>query len=709
MAVIGCKIEISSPEKYGKMTSIAVGEGFNLTHENPEALLIITDIWTGTLQETLGIPVRKLVWASAASDHTEIAIVSEKASDSEIRQVLRRLRRELGLEVEVHRLQNELVISRKQEEKFRKTLQSTPDAIVIVDGKGVITFVNDQTEVLFGYPPSELVGQTMEILIPEHHRPHHPAHREGFMNHPKARPMGGGLDLQCRRKDGTNLTVEVSLSPVMTETGLQVASAIRDVTPRKMAEEDLKRARDEAQNANKAKSEFLANMSHELRTPLNAILGYSQILEKDKTLLTSQREGLEIIRRSGEHLLTLINDILDLSKIESGHMELHRFDFDFIDFLESIAEVARLRSREKGIAFIFEKLSDLPAAVHSDEKKLRQILFNLLSNAVKFTDEGGVAFKVGYHEGKIRFQIEDTGVGIAPEKVAELFLPFHQVGDKARHVEGTGLGLAISQRLARMLESEVKIKSVPGEGSIFWFELDLIEVEGFIATPKVNERSVIGYSGERKRVLIVDDKWENRSVLVKMLTPLGFEIMEAKDGFECLNKVVNFKPHVILLDLRMPEMDGFEVARRVRDTRRKSETVIIAVSASVFEHNREDSVRSGCDDFIAKPFQLSRILGLLQNHLSISWIYENDGENEQTQIELPADHSFIVISEKFSDAIYQAALMGDVEELLIIADRMEIEDKGNFLASKMIRKWVKAFEISRITKVAQEKGFFYDE
>ncbi|MBN8704297.1 MAG: PAS domain S-box protein [Bacteroidetes bacterium] len=709
MAVIGCKIEVSSPEKLGKIKSIAAGEGFNLTNENPEALLVISDVWTGTLQETLGIPVRKLVWASAASDHTEIAIVSDKATDSEIRQVLRRLRRELGLEVEVHRLQNELVISRKQEEKFKKILQSTPDAIVIVDGQGVITFTNDQTQSLFGYLPDELIGQTLEILIPDHHRHQHPAHREKFMHKPNARPMGTGLDLMCRRKDGTHLTVEVSLSPIMTETGIQIASAIRDVTPRKMAEEEIKRARDEAQNANKAKSEFLANMSHELRTPLNAILGYSQILEKDKTLLTSQREGLEIIRRSGEHLLTLINDILDLSKIESGHMELHRFDFDFIDFLESIAEVARLRAREKGIAFIFEKLSDLPAAVHSDEKKLRQILFNLLSNAVKFTDEGGVAFKVGYHEGKIRFQIEDTGVGIAPEKVEELFLPFHQVGDKARHVEGTGLGLAISQRLAKMLDSEVKIKSIPGEGSTFWFEIDLVEVEGFTAAPKVNERSVIGYSGERKRVLIVDDKWENRSVLVKMLTPLGFEIMEAKDGFECLNKVVHFKPHVILLDLRMPEMDGFEVARRVRDTRRKSETVIIAVSASVFEHNREDSVRSGCDDFIAKPFQLSRILGLLQSHLSISWVYENELTEETETRNLPAEHSFIIISEKFSEAIYQAAMMGDVEELLIIADRMEIENRENFLAAKMIRKWVKAFEISRITKVAQEKGFFYDE
>jgi len=708
MPVWGYKFSGVSREEMNRFVPLLEQEGFQGGESSPDGWLIILNPSETRLQDFPSVPSRTIHLTSEPVDLPYVTRLRPQADETDIRQILRLLNRDLSLDFEFRRMTEDLLSSKKLEGKFRKTLQATPDAIVIVDQDGRITFVNDQALDLFGYKTEELIGERMELLMPAEMRDQHPAHRGQFMKSPRVRPMGSGLDLWCQKKNGSQFPVEISLSPVMTETGLQVASAIRDITTRKNSEAELKRARDDAESANRAKSEFLANMSHELRTPLNAILGYCQILEKDKTLVPQQREGLEIIRRSGEHLLTLINDILDLSKIESGHMELHRHDFDFTDFLDAIAEITRMKSKEKGINFIFERLSDLPPAIHSDEKKLRQILFNLLSNAVKFTDEGGVAFKVGYHEGKIRFQIEDTGIGIASDKIRELFLPFHQVGDKFRHVEGTGLGLAISQRLARMLASEINVKSQPGEGSTFWFEADLIPVEDFQAAPKVNERMVVGYEGPRKKILIVDDKWENRSVLVKMLSPLGFDILESKDGFDCLNKVVTFKPDLILLDLRMPEMDGLEVARRVRSARKKSETVIIAVSASVFEHNREDSVRSGCDDFIAKPFQMSRILGLLQNHLDISWIYEADVPESSDPSGTPDPNSFVPVPEEFAYPMYQAAMMGDVEELLLLADRIENGTAAHKMIPKTIRKWVKSFELGKIIKMAEEKGYHYD-
>ncbi len=509
----------------------------------------------------------------------------------------------------------------------------------------------------------------------------------------------------------SSLATQIGIAIQQSELYLQLEAQLTEL---QQAEIALQRAKEAAEVANRAKSEFLANMSHELRTPLNGILGYAQILKKDTNLTGQQQDSLSIIYQCGEHLLTLINDILDLSKIEAQRMELLPTEFHLPNLLRSLTDFFRMRSEQKDIAFTYEILAPLPNGVMADQKRLRQVLINLLSNAVKFTDRGGVTFKVGYMgnepqptnnqqlttNNKIRFQVEDTGIGIESSKLEEIFLPFHQVGDRTHAVEGSGLGLAISQKLVQMMGSKIQVRSTLGEGSVFWFDLDLPQVLGWHEPLQSESRCLIGFKGRKRKVLIVDDHQVNLSLLREQLELLEFEILEAVDGQDCLNKAVEFQPDLILMDLVMPVLDGFEATRRLRQLPELKNVVVIALSANVFEATKQESLAAGCQDFLPKPVQTKQLLESVMVHLGLDGIYEEPQSPTDVKPNLLRSDLIAPPPSEIA-ALSKLVKMGDIKSILDQAARLEKLNSNLVPFATQIRQLAQGFKLKQLLEILQ--------
>jgi len=466
----------------------------------------------------------------------------------------------------------------------------------------------------------------------------------------------------------------------------------REIAERVRAGEELRTAKETAEAANKAKSVFLSNMSHELRTPLNAILGFSQLLGHSTNLDPEEQKNLGIIRSSGELLLNLINDVLDMSKIEAGRAVLTEKDFDMYRLLDGIEDMFRMKAEEKGLRLVFECDAGVPRYVRADEGKLQQVLVNLLSNAVKFTEEGGITLKVinmttveeddlQSQISDLRFAISDTGPGIAPDELDSLFDAFAQTETGRKSQEGTGLGLPISQKFVQMMGGNITVESGVGRGTLFRFGIQAKTADGAKIETAQSERRVIALAPDQpcRRILIVDDEESNRLLLVKLLDLPGFKLRVAENGKEAVEIWKEWAPHLILMDMRMPVMDGFEATKRIKVAAKGRAAVIIAVTAGVFEEDRAVVLSAGCDDFMCKPFNESEIFDVIQKHLEVQYVYDREPETrEQDRTLLTADALVTLSAEPGQDAaLADAPEAPGREDALVPRETDETEEAGS--------------------------------
>jgi PAS domain S-box-containing protein len=515
-----------------------------------------------------------------------------------------------------------------EQQRLSAIIDNTADGIVVLQG-GRVLQLNPAAERMFGIGQAQAAGQPGDSLLAD-------------LDWNPAGPAGTARDALARRRDGSVTPVEVSLNPVSSGAGSLLVLVIRDATLRREAERHLIAARDAAEAARQSQAVFLANISHELRTPLNGILGFAQMLQREAPLTARQARGLKIIEDSGQHLLMLIDDILDLARIEQAKMELHPTALELPEFLQVVCDILRLRAQEKQLGFVCEAAPGLPAVVFVDGKRLRQVLLNLLANAIKFSDAGQVTLRAaavppaaGQHAGRLRFEVEDQGIGMGPAQLARLFQPFAQVAGPQQREGGSGLGLAISRQLVRLMGGDIEVHSREGLGSVFSFEIeapappserpadlragspgDGAAMPHPAAPAQGPQRQPDHRDGVRgARVLVVEDNPINQELVVELLGEAGVVVSVAWDGQEALDILDRQRFDAVLMDCLMPVMDGYAATQALRQRPALRDLPVIALTANAMAGDRDKALAAGMSDHIAKPVKLDELLATLSRWL----------------------------------------------------------------------------------------------
>lgn len=484
------------------------------------------------------------------------------------------------------------------------------------------------------------------------------------------------------------------------ESNRQTQLLLQEIESHQRTDEQLQKARQTAEQANHAKSRYITAISHELRTPLNSILGYAQILDGDPAIPPSRQQAIQVIRRSGDHLLSVIEGTIDIARIESGKLTLDIRPLDFAGFIEQIVAMFELQARGKGLDFLYEAPVELPAVVRADEKRLRQILINLLGNAVKYTASGSVTFRLTYLREMATFDVRDTGPGIPEDEAGRIFEPFERGSAVRGGTTGTGLGLTIGKMLTDLMGGEMRVTSEPGKGSLFTVRLYLPQVHGAQAEAALPRSTRIGYVGTRRRILVVDNERVDREMLRSVLAPLGFQVEEAASGIECLALLPHFQPHLVFMDLAMPGIDGWETIRRIRE-QGLSDAKIAIISANAFEKGQENDVGIAAEDFILKPLKVEELLEWIGRKLSLEWV---SAPAPVLQAKPPAAPvmQWVSPSEDELQALNSALELGYVRGVRQALDRIEQVDARYVEFVRLAREQVGKFQFDALREIIRK-------
>jgi PAS domain S-box-containing protein len=616
---------------------------------------------------------------------------------------------------------------KESEEKYRTIFEHSGTPLMFIEEDDYISMINKEFESISGYSKTEIEGKMKWTEFIEDNGQLYRMeeyHRLRLIN-PQTVPHTYETKITDRHGHIKNIIATVVVLPGTK----QSLAALLDITERKQAEEELGNhrnhleelvaertaelgiAREKAEAANKSKSTFLANMSHELRTPLNAILGYSQLMQRDQSLQAEQREYLNIINRSGDHLLALINDVLEISKIEARRISLEPVTFDLHTLIYDLEIMFRLRTNAKNLQLDATGIDAIPRYIWADENKLRQILINLVGNAVKFTEAGGIMLRLASQkespeEIRLIVEVEDTGMGIAEEELGKLFHEFEQTARGKQIHGGTGLGLAISREYARMMGGDITVISQFGKGSTFRVEVAVqpgIE-SGMKESPR--KQRVIGLEPSQNlipRILVVDDTLESRNLLGQLLEMVGFDVKLVANGLEAVQTFEQWQPHFIWMDVRMPVMDGLEAARRIKATETDKSTVIVAISASVLEEEKEAILAAGCDGFVRKPYREEEIFNVMAQYLGLKYAYEREAEEAmpaESDVEVNFEQLLAALDVDLHKELYEAVLRLDTYQTLQVIEKITAQDART---GSIFKQLADNFEYDRLLILLERK------